>query len=212
MHSKKDNLSVGSSKRKLHFISGFSFVELMISIAIFTMLTSLLVFNQATFNNHVNTDSLAHQIAQWVRDAQISSMGVRKSKILGVFAPGYGLHFSASVPDQFIYYVDSNGNGVYDSGSDSIEQTVKLLQGYKITLICGRHSGIPVDTTCGGYGQFAAQSFSDISFKRPNPDANIYGDNIAGSSVYSPLRITITAPQGYSRTVVVYVTGQVSIE
>lgn len=198
-------------KKISHTTSGFSILELMVSITIFTILTMALAVNQNGFNNRTNTDSLAHQIAQWIRDAQISSMGVRRSSG-GSFDHGYGLHFTTAGGAQFVYFSDTNDNGIYDTGSDGVEETVGLLQGYKVTLICGQHSGIDTDLSCGGESRFTSLPFADISFRRPNPDALIKGYPVGGSDAYSPLRITITAPKGYTRTVVVYVTGQVSIE
>lgn len=193
---------------------GFSTVELMVSIGIFLVLTSVIMVNSGGLSNRVNIDSIAHQMAQWVRDAQISSMGARRS-VAGTFILGYGLHFETAQPNQFIYFADVNGDGIYAAGTDGIEKTVDLLQGYRISLLCGSHGGVTAASTCGGVTSSAATSVMDISFRRPYPDANIKGDSIGTSpaaSVYSPARITVTSPQGLTRTIVVYVTGQVSIQ
>jgi hypothetical protein len=172
--------------------------------------------SQSALSSRLNVDTLAHQIGQWVRDAQVSSMGVRRSSA-GVYTSGYGLHFDIATPTQFVYFADVNNDGVYTPLSatpDIAEQTIDLLQGYSITLLCGAHAGVAVATTCGGVAGAAATNVLDISFRRPNPDANMKGDTIGttpASNVYSPARITVTSPRGLTRTVVVWVTGQVSI-
>lgn len=214
-HSKNEEVHVGFNLRgPAH--RGFSLIEVMISIGIFVTLTGTILVNQNVLSNRLNLDTLAHQVGQWVRDAQISAMSVRRSST-GSFTSGYGLHFELAQPDQFIYFADVNNDGVYTSTTDSIEQTVELLQGYRITLLCGAHSGttaLACPATVTGLPGFASTNVLDVSFRRPNPDANIRGQLLGApaSTSYSPARITITSPKGLTRTVVVWVTGQVSIQ
>ena len=179
---------------------GFSFPELIIAIGIFVMLTTITISGYSTLNHRVNVDTLAHNIGQWVRDAQISAMSVRQSVVTGVFPAGYGLHFETGASStQFIYFrdIDPDGTGSglpdkrYTVDIDGVpEQTITLLQGYFISSISG------------GTG------WVDIVFTRPEPDAVITGS----SGIFSPVRIVVSSPKGLQRAVVVYSTGQVSIQ
>jgi prepilin-type N-terminal cleavage/methylation domain-containing protein len=195
---------------------GFSLIELSISITIFLILNVVVVTGYASFNQRVNTDTMAHGIAQWVRDAQISSMSVRRSSA-GTFPPGYGLHFATAQDDQFIFFrdLDPDGTGpltpnkLYDAGE--IEQTITLLQGYTISSICGGHAGTAA-MTCGGTLGFGTSNFVDVAFARPEPDAIITGQAVGGSAVFSPVRITVSSPKGMRRAIVIYATGQVSVQ
>lgn len=175
---------------------GFSILELMVAIAILAMLSSISLAGFVGLNNRVNVDTLAHNIAQWLRDAQISSMSVRRSAITNTFPPGYGLHFSTAQNNQFIYYreASSPANKIYNAGTDGIENTIQLLQGYTISSI--------VPTPAG------STNWVDIAFARPEPDAVITG----ATGIYSPVRIIISSPRGLQRAVVIYATGQVSIQ
>ncbi len=195
---------------------GFSLIELSISITVFLILNVVVVTGYSSFNQRVNTDTLAHNIAQWVRDAQISSMSVRRSSV-GTFPPGYGVHFATAQNDEFIFFrdLDPDGTGplspnkIYDTGE--AEQTITLLQGYTISSICGGHSGTAA-MTCGGTVGFGASNVVDASFARPEPDAIITGQSVGGSALYSPVRITVSSPKGMRRAIVIYATGQVSVQ
>lgn len=197
---------------------GFSFIELTVSLAIFTILTSAVMFSQSTLNNRLNVESLSQQIAQWVRDAQISAMSVRRTTQSSVYTSGYGLHFDIATPNQFIYFADRDKNGKYETVStsggpnDEIEQTVALLQGYTISLLCVVNSGTSASSCPSGAASANGKlqtSVLDVTFKRPNPDAVMKGS--VNGQTYSPSYITISSPKGYNRTIVVYATGQVSI-
>lgn len=198
---------------------GFSFIELTVSLAIFTLLTGAVMLSQSTLNNRLNIESLSQQIAQWVRDAQISALSVRRTTQSSVYTSGYGLHFDIATPNQFIYFADRDKNGKYETVStsggpnDEIEQTVSLLQGYSISLLCVVNSGTSGSSCPSGLGALSngklQTSVLDVTFKRPNPDAVMKGS--VNGQTYSPSYITISSPKGYNRTIVVYATGQVSI-
>lgn len=197
------------NKKYVGATSGFSTLELLVAISIFVALTSFTLTSQTGMNNRVNVDTLAHNIGQWVRDAQISAMSVRRSSA-GTFPPGYGLHFATAQNNQFIYFRDLDPDGTgpglpnkrYDAGE--AEQTIQLLQGYTISSICGAPGG----ANCGGVGSQTVMAYADVTFARPEPDATITGP----SGTYSPVRITVSSPKGLRRAIVIYGTGQVSIQ
>jgi len=201
--------------RKNNKQGGFSYIEVTIAVAIFVMLSSVLLGSYTTLNSRVNVDSLAHNIGQWVRDAQISAMSVRRSAISGTFPAGYGLHFETGTNNnRFIYYSEQStpANRVYNPGVDSIENTIELLQGYTIAHICGGNAGTAVLTCAGALG-YGAASVVDLAFARPDPDANITGNvSFGGSLIYSPVKIVVSSPRGLQRAIVVYATGQVSVQ
>ncbi len=192
-----------SHNRGTQHTRGFSVLELMVAIGIFVLLTTITISGYTGLNNRVNVDTLAHNIGQWVRDAQISAMSVRRSQVTGVFPAGYGLHFETGANNnQFIYFRDMDPDGpgpglpdkIYTMGIDGApEQTITLLQGYTISSI------VPSS---------GSTSWVDIVFTRPEPDAVITG----ASGIYSPVRIVVSSPKGLQRAVVVYATGQVSIQ
>ena len=210
------NVSKQSSKRKPR-TRGFSILELIVALSIFVIISSVLLFNYNSFNKRIALDTLAHQVAQWVRDAQVSAMSVKRARADTGKFPGYGLHFDMNIPDSFIYFADINGNKRYDSGGvcgdvlSECEREVKILQGNKLYSLCGDlPSGAVTTPPCGALG--GSQAF-DILFLRPDPDAMIFGDLNGASfpTAYSRSEITVTSPKNYQRTVVIWTTGQVSV-
>ena len=196
---------------------GFSIIELMISISIFTILTTSFLAGYNRFNKRISVDTLAHQIGQWVRDAQISAMGTRKT-VGGTNFPGYGLHFDIASSTQFIYFADLNNNRRYDAGGTcgnagvECEQVITLLQGNSIQSLFGDTSpGNSVTSLCSPYD---TSSVFDITFRRPNPDATINGDlnGVSFPQSYSVARISVISPSGYTRVVEIWITAQVSIQ
>jgi prepilin-type N-terminal cleavage/methylation domain-containing protein len=215
-------------KRNFFFIKqhavhqgGFSLLELLVAIAIFIILSSTFLMSYNTFNKRISVDTLAQQIGQWVRDAQVSAMSVKHAKTQAGVFPGYGLHFSILTPDRFVYFADLDSDLQYDpplapakcgDAGVECEREVVLLKGNTILALCGdAPSGSASSPACG---LFDASNSFDISFTRPNPDAFINGDLLGVSfpTTYARARIIVTSVSGYQRTVEGWTTGQVSIQ
>src|SRR6185369_828665 len=100
---------------------GFTLVELLISIAIFTMITSVAVFNHAEFNGSVLLTNLAYEIALSVRQAQVYGTTVKQSSDINTvrFDSGYGVHFNTAAPTTYTLFEDKfPPNHVYDATED----------------------------------------------------------------------------------------------
>lgn len=199
---------------------GFSFIELSISIAIFAMLSTVTVMSYNNFNNRIGVDILAHQIAQFGHEAQVSSLSVKRSGS-GTFS-GYGVHFDRASTTQFLYFADNNADYLYTpSGTcgtfgSECEKQINLLKGVTISALCGlrastTHSGSS-DCTNGLSTDFA-QSF-DFVFRRPSPDASIMGKPATSSPAesYSVAQVIIKSNKGYQRIVEFWNTGQISVK
>ena len=213
-----------SLNRRMSQNRGFSVFELLVSIAIFTMLTTAFLINYNSLNKRIILDTLAHQLAQSVRETQVSAMSVRRlAADAGLLYPGYGLHFDIANPSQFIFFADSqNVNQHYDpiptgkSCGDigvECERVVLFPLGYKIQSLCGEApSGDSITALCGS---FDTATVFDIVFTRPNPDAELTGDlsSVAPFPVpYSEVKIEIASPRQDTRVVDVWTTGQISVQ
>jgi prepilin-type N-terminal cleavage/methylation domain-containing protein len=198
---------------------GFTLVEMLVAMAIFITLTSVLLLNYNNFNTRLNLDILAHQIAQWSRDAQVSAMSVRPSRTDLTKFSGFGLHFDASIPTSFIYFADLNGDKRYapltgsqkcgDPGVEC-EKRIQILKKNSIEQICGSTLGHAQGTCATGLE--SVQNL-DIVFTRPNPDASIIGEYVVGAPFpYAHADITVISPKKYRRTIQVWTTGQISVQ
>lgn len=189
---------------------GFSFPELMVSIAIFTILSLILLSDYKSFGTRLSLESMVEEMGQWVRETQITAMSVKPSAANSAVFPGYGLHF-VSGSNQFLYFTDLDNSKTYNAG-DGLEKTITLSGGNTVFSLCGTTAGPAVVAPC--VNPLGKANAMDIVFRRPDPDANIWGDkNGAGPAVsYSSVIITVSSPRGYLRSVEVRTTGQITIQ
>jgi hypothetical protein len=203
---------------------GFSILELIIAMSIFIMITTVLLVNYNSINQRLSLDMLAHQIAQWIRETQVSAMSVR-SHFGGDFRQGFGLHFNMAEAQHFIYFADlpesgADGDKSYDilpdgavCGDANAEcvQDVAILQGNKIELICGKvDNTVTFQGDCpSGYDELDSV---DIVFTRPDPDAAINGMVAGSPESYGNVLITLRSIAGDARNVSVWMTGQVTVQ
>jgi len=175
--------------------SGFTLVELLVSIAIFTLITTMAVFNHAQFNGSVLLTNLAYEIALSVRQAQTYGISVKQTATFS-FDSGYGVHIDLSTPTSYTLFEDKTGgvSHVHDAGDTDL-QVFNITRGNRIGKIC-----------LNGVQPCNATSV-DISFIRPNPDAYI----MSGGTSATKAEICLTSPQGMMRKVVVESTGQISV-
>ncbi len=187
---------------------------MIVAMSIFIMLTSVMLFKYNTMNTRLTLDTLAHQIAQWTRETQVSAMSVKSH--VGSYNTGYGLHFDTTVPTQFIFFADLDGDKKYtpggtcgDAASECV-QVVNLLKGNTISMLCGESKGNAQGGCSAGLESLID---TDIVFTRPDPDAYINGEYSLGNrNNYARNQITVQAVTGYNRMVEVWTTGQVSVK
>jgi prepilin-type N-terminal cleavage/methylation domain-containing protein len=203
---------------KASLTAGFTLIEMIVAVAIFTIITSVLLFNYNNFNSRLNLDILVHQIAQWGRDTQVSAMSVRPSRTNVNSFSGFGLHFDMVTPKSFIYFADLNGSKKYDpleagkkcgDAGVECEKVINILKGNAIEKICG----YPFISGSQGLCPAGFESLSSVDavFTRPNPDACVSGAG-AGTCIYSHADITVVSPAKYRHTIQVWTTGQISVQ
>ncbi len=137
---------------------GFTIIELLISLGIFIIVTTMVVSN---FRGGSRSDELkiaAETVASNLRRAQ--NMALAGEQFLGMTPlGGYGVSFNLGNPDGYIIFADKNGNFFYDDG--------EALPGGSISL--------PLDIVITGISPAAA---SAVTFKPPKPTAYINGGTI----------------------------------
>lgn len=181
--------------------AGFTLVELLVSIAIFAVVTSVAVVNHTDFNGSVLLTNLAYEIGLSVREAQIYGITVKGTALDATkFDSGYGMRFDMSTPTRYYLFEDRTPPDHYCDMSecgaiyDNVIETFYIQRGNRISRIC-------VDGDC-------SPTILDISFVRPNPDAYI---RVNGTS-FGKAEICVLSPvAGTARKVVVESTGQISV-
>jgi prepilin-type N-terminal cleavage/methylation domain-containing protein len=210
-------------KKHFKLNRGFTIVELIISLAIFSMMTALLVAKYGTFNQGTLLTNLAYEVALVVRNAQYYGLNVKSAPVGGAsfsneFRIPYGAHFSvSSAPDvnnynnpqnkQVVFYYDLSSSGndqyIYDDISEKLAFN-NIKRGSYINGICvgtgaeANPCATPVDTV-------------DIVFQRPDPNARIYA-NGNNNNKHNYTEITIHSSTGETRRVVVRGTGEIEVK
>lgn len=202
---------------------GFSLIELLVSIAIFTAITALIMVNQSGFGGSVLITNLAYDVALGIRQAQVYGISVRRVSTVPeqAFDRSYGIHFD--LQRQFVLFVDLDKDGRYDTTANDTKgclptanpecvNVFRIEQGNMITRFCA-------GADCAGAQANGGIDALDILFRRPEPEPIIHGikDKVVIQDggvprVYTNSSVTVTSPQGMSRRVEVSSSGQISIK
>ncbi len=180
-----------------HTQFGFSLIELMVTIAIVTLITGIVMVKYSSFNSVVLLKSQTYELALDIRTAQV--YGVNAKGASTSFRGAYGMYFNMANPNQYILFKDADGGNEreYDSGEE-VGDTYTIDPRFAITAICST-SG-----SCG-VGQ------ASVAFRRPDFDAYISLDSSSGVPQII-IVITSLSDSTFSREVVVYSSGQISVQ
>jgi prepilin-type N-terminal cleavage/methylation domain-containing protein len=225
---------------KLKASSGFSLVELLVAVALFGTVATLIILAYRKVSGHLFVTNLAYELALSFREAQ--SFGVSVHEFYGgdsgTFNVGYGLHFDSGSQDTYALFADQGGeqgdallNGsfgaVYDgTGCLSTAECIKVFligKGNKIYKFCGV---LPTgdlgkdapdnnkNEECNTLSLPASNptiTYLDVTFLRPNPDAIIKTNQSALGQQYKAARVYVISPSGDTRVVEAANTGQISV-
>ena len=191
----------------------FSLIELLVSISIVTMITTIVMFGYTNFNDTLGVTSAAQEIAVAIRQAQTYGLDVRETKVgAGLFSFAYGIYFDpTNSPSDYYIFVDTNSNKKYDvgsgcgSGATECIERMTLRNNVRVSSICDSVSCPPSVTT----------KKLDVTFLRPNTDANVYFTDNTGVIVSGPVslgRVKLISPKGKIVTITVESTGQISVQ
>ncbi len=180
---------------------GFTLIELIVSIAIFAIMTSLLLSKYGNFNQGILLTNLAYDVALTIRNAQSYGLNVKSSdRASNLFDYPYGVHFDAN-NEVFTFFADVNSNGDYNNPGDTIVSDTRIKRGSQIGNLC---LGTSVNCT--------PVSKLNIIFKRPDPNALFNAKTAANADVTGNYaEITLKANDGSIKVVVVRSTGQIAV-
>ncbi|MFA4890510.1 MAG: prepilin-type N-terminal cleavage/methylation domain-containing protein [Candidatus Paceibacterota bacterium] len=187
---------------------GFTLVELVVTISIFIIISTLVFANYPKFKSQLSLKKTSQEIAFAVREAQVYSLSVKEYN--GTF-PGYGVHFDISKPDTIILFADVNKNSKYDEfdegdGIDGKVKEYKIRTSDSFSSLCGNEKSSPPGS-CG-------LSKMDAVYLRPNPLITLKGWDNGGSLLpnFSDVEILISSPGGATKKIIIWVSGQITIE
>ncbi len=188
--------------------SGFSLIELMVTISIVTLITVVVMVKYSSFNNVVILKSQAYELALDIREAQVFGVSVSVGEDINAIRQAYGIYVDLSNPKQYMLFRDSSNNLLYDPGEE-IGELYTIDSRFTFLSICTiTGSNSPV---CGS----DTNTKASIAFKRPDFDAKL-GAVIGGTTITNPdeiqIKIAIASDPSQFRTVSVYSSGQISVQ
>ena len=195
---------------------GFTLTELVVVIAIVTVLTGVFLTQQQQFDSTTLLRSLSYSMALSIRQAQTYGVSVRSFE--GTFAEAHGIQFVQGLSEYYLFAdIDPlpNGDRMRDAlnGSEDVETFGLTGQKFTISDFCA----LPVGT---GQSERCTDQIDSLTilFIRPNPDACIatsYSPTacVAGDpgEKYQSARIQLQGPGGATRSVTIRNTGQISV-
>lgn len=137
---------------------GFSLIELLISAAIITIISSIVIVKFTSFDSSVLLKSLAYEVASAVRHAQVYSVSVVRDT--AGFGYAYGMHFSTATPKEynFFRYTAATAYPQYGDGNSVNINSFAIGRSMQVGELCVKSSG---SGTCN------TVTTLDISFRRP---------------------------------------------
>ena len=199
--------------------SGFTLVEVLVSLIIMLVILSVILFDQEKYNDGAAVTNLADHLGLTIAQAQSYGTSVREANPgSSDFSGAYGVSLATFLDESkvaYMFFTDRNQNQAYDGSWDCVTgpaeeclERVELSGGNLVDDICVVRNN---DTD-----QCNNAKRVDIVFTRPRTDAQLTFYNGNGNE-FSPgnmkgVRVKLISPGGVSRSVVVYTSGQVSIQ
>ncbi|KKU50070.1 MAG: hypothetical protein A3F53_01740 [Candidatus Zambryskibacteria bacterium RIFCSPHIGHO2_12_FULL_48_10] len=200
---------------------GFTLIELMVSIAIMAVILTVIMLNQKSYTEVAILVNTADELGLSISEAQAYGVAV-KERVTGStdFTSGYGISlalFEQEANVGYIFFSDRNGSLYYDGNwacstgeaSECLKKAV-FSGGNEIYELC-RVRDNPNNPYQCNIGRI------DITFSRPSTEARIKSFNQQGNLMdddpdFIGARIGIRSPGGMVKSIIVYYTGQISIQ
>jgi prepilin-type N-terminal cleavage/methylation domain-containing protein len=182
----------------------FTLMELLVVTGIIVIISALLLVNHNQFGGRALLENLAYDVGLSIRQAQVYGIAVRQYGS-GNFDVGYGMYFDAALPTRYDLFGDADASGIAEPGESIPPSPYTIGRGYFIYKLCAP-AGSDAETC-------TAVSRLDILFRRPEPDAYIGKNGVSGvAQPQESARIVFRSPRGDETSVVVEVTGQISVD
>lgn len=187
--------------------AGFTLLELLIVLMIFTVVTALFIANYRRFGNNVTLSNVADEVALSIREMQTYGLASKESVIGGDdFKQAFGMNIAAGQVSSYLLFVDKvEADRKFDSG-EMVSQ-YRLPADITFSQRCTFNDNTETNVT---------NAIQDITFKRPDPDAKIYSyasaSQQASATTYSSIRMCLKSGQNSKeKTVLVSQAGQIEV-
>jgi prepilin-type N-terminal cleavage/methylation domain-containing protein len=212
--------------------SGFSLVEMMVVLAIISVVTSIALLGQGEFNRSILLTDTAYTVALSLREMQ--TYGLSSRKFNATQNAGYGAYVTSATTGSYVLFADTAdadtvdrntyatsclfggtgtpeskpGDCIYTPGSDGIVQTYAFSRGFRISSFCGKNGAAKYCSTDGT----TPLTEMNIVFLRSNTETAVLAKR---NGVWTPLTSAELYLQSYdgsgTKGICVSRVGQISV-
>lgn len=177
---------------------GFTMVELLVVLGIFSVMTGVVLGKYRTYNTNALFANASEDIVLALRQAQVYGVGVKGSS--GNFDVPYGVYFNTGA-NSISLFGDGNSDRVFTTTEDTGLVNSGAVWNSSISIF---------SLSCGGAACLGNKA--SVTFKRPNPDAFI--SDTAGLGTSKSYLTIIVKDSNTSKTATVTITnaGQISLQ
>ncbi len=188
--------------KKIKKEKGFSLMELIVVIALTTIILGVSLFNYDQFGKEMEIENEAYKVSLHIREAQVYGINKLLKEVAtnpeGSFSSNafdsYGVNFDISTNGskrEFVLFLDNNKNGLYDGNYNNLDNqcvTPETTECFSYVTLGAGNSILNLEYFDTDWNN---TNVLNISFKRPNPDAFIRTNNT--DTTYSKAKITLSS-------------------
>jgi prepilin-type N-terminal cleavage/methylation domain-containing protein len=204
---------LNKNKNKNRFKRGMTYVELIVVLSIFSIMSAVSLFNYGKFQAKIDIKNLANDIALQIVGAQKDALAGKLP--VGIYAfndswkPAHGVHFDSAEKYNFKSFVDlDNGNSYSPVNDSSVCQMdgecidkIEITKGNFISYLEVFGSSI-----CSG----SAGSL-DVLFRRPDSKAIVAANGVDCGN-FKEAVIGVDSPEGVGAKIKVYPSGRIEFD
>lgn len=196
--------------------TGMTYVEIIVVLSIFSVLSGVVIYNYRTFQEKIDTKNLTNEVALKIVEAQKSSLSgfipTQTPSDPQKWKPAYGVYFTLAAKNgntNFIYFTDLNNSKSFDGSLACTDQ--ECLEKILIT------KNNTISSLEAVYvGEDAKNTQLDdltITFSRPSSSANIISSTpFDPKYTLSHIQIILTSPNLVNSTIKVFPSGRIQID
>jgi len=197
------------------YCRGMTYIELIVVLGIFSVLSSVAIYNYGQFQDKVDIKNLASDIALKIVKAQKASLSGQLPKVAvpSNWKPAYGVYFKLISPGSnksLIYFADVDQGYDYDDGTfcaspgtgECVEK-INITKGNVISDLSVYYIGNPTPTSLAG-------SDLTVTFSRIRSGGVFQSSGSLGANI-DYVQISILSPRGSTSLVKIYPSGRVQI-
>ena len=213
-------------KKKQQSKAGFSLVEFIVILTLFSIMASVVTFDFQRFQTQIDRSNLATDIALAFRQMQVYGISSSNREIGAVGFDGadatgevqalvnanliqdtssYGVHVHLD-EQRITLFQEVGGNpAVYDEGTDVVIDVLAITGKNQILRVCASEEAqepeiLYADGSCNFSlsqpGEEIQTGTFTAIFKRPFPDASYYGSAFSSSGFDTQIALLVIGPAG----------------